>query len=129
MSLGARFVLLGVFALVLMIVDHQQDHLRRVRALLSVAVHPINVVVDLPFSAWQGMRANMTDRATLMAENERLERELMVTDLRLQKLESLERENVRLRELLDATGAEADIDVSIAEILKVDLDNRQTFVI
>lgn len=128
-SLGARFVLLAAVALVLMIVDHREDHLRRVRELLSLAVYPINVVVDMPFSAWDAITESMTDRRTLRRENERLKDELLLLRYRLQRLQALESENASLRELLDTYGEERDHDVRIAEILSVDLENRQRFII
>lgn len=128
-SLGARFVVLALVALALMIVDHRQDHLRRVHELLSLAVYPIHVVVDMPFSTFNALRESMTDRRTLAAENDRLALELMMSRVRLQEFESLVRENERLRELLNAMDPAEDPDIGIAEILKVDLVNRQRFVI
>ena len=128
-SLGARFVLLAVVALVLMFVDHRQDHLRRVREILSLAVYPIHVVVDMPFNIWQSATTSLTDRASLRRENESLERQVLLNAYRLQYLSELERENDRLRNLLNSLEEEHDPDVRIAEILSVDLDNRQRFII
>lgn len=128
-SLGARFVLLAVVALVLMIVDHREDHLARVREWLSLAVYPIHVVVDLPYSAWQSMTRAASDRSDLAAENARLRRQLTVTEYRLQNLNALKMENDRLRELLDTSNELTEDRVMIAEILSVDLDYRQRFVI
>jgi rod shape-determining protein MreC len=128
-SLGARFVLLAAVALVLMIVDHRQDHLRRVRELLSLAVYPITVAVDMPFSAWETITESLTDRRALRRENERLKDQLLYLQFQLQKLQSLESENASLRELFDTYGGERDHDVRIAEILSVDLENRQRFII
>lgn len=128
-SHGARFVLLAIVALGLMIVDHQQDHLRRVRVLVSIVAYPIHLVVDLPFSAWQALTGAVGDRAELMEENHRLERELLISEYRLQRLATLESENDRLRRLLNSLEEESEREVRIAEILSVDLDNRQSRII
>ena len=126
-SMGARFVLLAVVCVALMLLDQRDHHLQRVRQALSVVVYPMRVLVDLPFSTWQSVRSSFAQRETLIAENEQLKRERLEAEFRLQRLESLETENARLRELLDST-ARVGSRALIAEILAVDLDPyRQRF--
>jgi rod shape-determining protein MreC len=126
-SLGARFVLLAIVCLALMLLDHQESHLARLRQGLSVVVYPIQVLVDLPFASWQSMRGWVTERELLLAENEQLKRERLGVNFRLQRLDALEVENQRLRELLDSTAVLGH-RVLIAQILAVDLDPyRQRF--
>lgn len=128
-SLGARFVLLAIVCVALMLLDHQEDHLRRVRQGIAMAVYPIRVVVDLPFSLWQSASESLAERQELLEENDRLKREQFNAGYRLQRLAALEIENARLRELLEST-ARLDVRVLIAEILSIDLDPyRQRFVI
>ena len=130
LSLGARFVLLAAFTLTLMIVDRRQDHLTHVRELLSLAVTPIYVIVDLPSMAWQSMTGAVADRQELGHENDQLRRQLLMAQADLQNLNSLAMENDRLRELLDSYEELSEDRVMIAEILSVDLDPyRQRFVI
>lgn len=130
LSLGARFVLLAALALILIVVDHRQDHLSRVRDVLALAVYPIQVAVDLPFKTWQTMTTAVSDRRDLMSENERLARQLVIARYRLQNLNDLEMENDRLRQLLDTYDEVSEDRVLIAEILSVDLEHyRQRFVI
>lgn len=127
LSVGARFVLLSVVCVALMLLDQRDQHLQRVRGALSVVVYPLRVLVDLPFSTWQSVRSSFAQRETLIAENEQLKRERLEAEFRLQRLESLETENARLRELLDST-ARVGSRALIAEILAVDLDPyRQRF--
>ena len=129
-SLGARFVLLAALSLALIIVDHRQDHLSRVRNVLSLAVHPIYVVVDLPFNIWQSMTGAVSDRRQLISENARLRRQVVISQYRLQDLNVLEMENNRLRELLDSYEEVSEDRVMIAEILSTDLEHyRQRFII
>ena len=51
-SMGARFLLLAIVCIALMLLDRREQHLVRVRQALSVVVYPVRVVVDLPFSTW-----------------------------------------------------------------------------
>lgn len=127
MSLGARFLLLAIACLSLMVLDHREDHLAQVRQGLSVAVYPIRMLVNLPFDVWQSASAVLADRQELIAENERLRREQLQASFRLQRMAALEMENERLRNLLDSTAL-LDHRVLVAEILAVDLDPyRQRF--
>lgn len=126
-SLGARFLLLAIACLSLMLLDHREGHLSQVRQGLSVAVYPIRVLVNLPFDAWQSASSMLADRQELLAENERLRREQLQASFRLQRMAALEMENERLRNLLDSTAL-LDHRVLVAEILAVDLDPyRQRF--
>jgi rod shape-determining protein MreC len=126
-SLGARFALLAIVSLGLMLLDHQANHLARVRQALSIVMYPIQVLVDLPFDTWQSVRGWTAARDALLAENEQLKRERLSANFRLQRLEALEAENRRLRELLDSTEVLGH-RVLIAEVLAIDLDPyRQRF--
>jgi rod shape-determining protein MreC len=120
-SVGVRFLLLAVVCVALMLLDRREQHLVRVRQALSVVVHPVRVVVDLPFSTWQSLRETFAARDALIAENQQFRRERLQTESRLQRLEALERENARLRLLLDST-ARVGSRALVAEILSVDLD-------
>jgi rod shape-determining protein MreC len=128
-SLGARFVLLTIAALVLMVVDHKQQHLQRVRDVLALAVLPMQIAVDMPFRAWSAATASLTERQSLLSENERLRREVRESRFRLQTLLALQRENQRLRELEISLDDLPDQKKLSAEIMNIDLDNRQHFLI
>ena len=125
-SMGARFLLLAVVCIALMLLDRREQHLVRVRQALSVVVYPVRVLVDLPFSTWHSVRDTFAARDALIEENRQFRRERLETESRLQRLESLERENARLRELLDSTARVASRSL-VAEILDVDLRYRQRF--
>ena len=126
-SMGARFVLLSIACFALMILDHRDQHVERVREALSVVVYPLRMLVDLPFRGWDSIRTNFATREALVAENEQLKRERLNAEFRLQRLAALETENARLRELLDSQ-ARVGSRALIAEILAVDLDPyRQRF--
>ena len=126
-SMGARFILLAVVCIALMLLDRRDQHLVRVRAALDVAVYPVRMLVDLPFSTWDKLRDTFATRDALIDENRQFRRERLETEGRLQRLAALEAENARLRELLDST-ARIGSRALVAEILAVDLDPyRQRF--
>jgi rod shape-determining protein MreC len=126
-SMGARFLLLAVACVALMLLDRRDEHLVRVREALSVVVYPVRVVVDLPSSTWAKTRDTFAARDELIAENQQFRRGRLETEARLQRLAALEAENARLRELLDST-ARIGNRALVAEILAVDLDPyRQRF--
>jgi rod shape-determining protein MreC len=119
--MGVRFLLLAVVCIALMLLDRRDQHLVRVRQALSVVVHPVRVVVDLPFSTWAKLSDTFAARDALIAENQQFRRERLEAESRLQRLASLERENARLRELLDSSESVA-VRSLVAEILAVGLD-------
>jgi rod shape-determining protein MreC len=126
-SMGARFLLLAIVCIALMLLDRREQHLVRVRQALALVVYPLQVAVDLPFSTWHSMRDTFAERDALIAENRQFRTERLETEGRLQRLDALERENQRLRELLDST-ARVNRRALVAEILSVDLDPyRQRF--
>ena len=126
-SMGARFLLLAIVCIALMLLDRRDQHLGRVRQALSVVVYPVRVVVDLPFSTWANLSDTFAEREAMIAENRQFRRERLETESRLQRLAALEAENARLRELLDST-ARIGNRALVAEILAVDLDPyRQRF--
>lgn len=128
-TLGMRLFLLAFLSISLMVLDHRQKHLDRIRDVLSYAVYPVRALVDLPFSlsSWAGR--NLEERTALIEENERLQREHLENSARLQRLAALEAENKRLRELMQSS-ARVRNRVLVAEIMAVDLDPyRQKIII
>ena len=126
-SLGVRFVLLAIGCVALMMLDQRQQHLQRVRQVLSVVVSPVRVLVELPFSTWQSVSVNLTERSDLIAKNVQLRREQLEDKFQLQQLAALQAENGRLRRLLDSTER-VGLRALVAEILSVDLNPyRQRF--
>jgi rod shape-determining protein MreC len=115
-------LVLASLSLVLMTVDHRQHHLDSVRAALSVAVYPLQWLVNLPGSTGQWFRESLSTRRDLQEENASLRTQQLVLSTQLQKLESLETENMRLRALLDSSFQVGKRPMLIAELLSVDMD-------
>ena len=112
------FVLASV---ILMTVDHRQHHLDALRSGISVTLYPIQFLLNLPNTAGDWLRESFSSRRGLQEENARLHAQHLLLQARLQKLDSLEAENLRLRELLDSSFKAGD-RVLIAELMSVDLD-------
>ena len=129
-SLSVGLAVLAAVSTTMMILDHREtEFLNRVRQVASVIVYPLQVGVDQPFSAWRWASESLASRDALLDENARLKNELRSYDVRLQRMESLEAENDRLRAMLDSSHRVAD-RMLVAEILSVDPDpHRQRFTI
>jgi len=118
-ALGIRLLVLIFISILLMYLDHRENHLDAVRKAIGAAVYPIRLVVDAPVRLWAWLGEATTSRSDLQREVGRLKAERLLTNARLQRLTSLEAENARLRALLDARSKVRD-EVRVAEIMAVD---------
>lgn len=107
-------------ALALLVADHRFERLDQVRSMLSVLAHPLHLAVNAPAAYLRTARERMTDEARLRSVNAALSRENLLLKARLQQFESLEAENMRLRDLLGSSFSIGE-RVLIAEIMAVDL--------
>ena len=118
-ALGLRVLGLIFISILLMYFDNRDNHLDTVRKGIGAAVYPLRVVVDAPVRFWHWLGDSTTSRNDLEQELGRLNAERLVTSARLQKLNALEAENARLRDLLDARAQVRD-RARVAEIMSVD---------
>ena len=116
--------LLGIASILLMFLDHRENHLESVRHALSVVVYPIRLAVDAPSRALSWGTESLSSRGRLLEESRRLRQVRLQFLARLQRMEALQAENGRLRALLDSAPRLAD-RVLVANILSVDLDPFQ----
>jgi len=117
----ARLMLYGLLAVVLMAMDHRGNYVPRVRSMAQYVVEPVYHVVEWPLRAARELSAQFKSRRALRDENERLKRRLLGQQAELQRLQVLEEENLRLRELF--AGAESQpFEYRFAELLRVQLD-------
>jgi rod shape-determining protein MreC len=118
-ALGLRIIVLIIASILVMYFDHRENHLDGIRRTIGTAVYPLRLAVDAPVRLWQWFGTSTTSRNELELELGRLKAERLLTNARLQRLNSLEAENARLRALLDARARVRD-EVRVAEILAVD---------
>ena len=117
-ALGLRFLLLAALSILLLVIDHRDNHLDTVRKAIGATVYPLRMLVDAPVSAWRWVSESSVSRNELELENSRLIAERLLTYSRLQRYAALEAENFRLRAMLDATERVQN-RVRIAEIMSV----------
>lgn len=117
----SRLVVLVALSVLLMVFDYRGQHLPEIRSALSALVYPLQVVAALPvrLSAW-ATELFVSER-TLREQNVALRNERLLSQGRLEKLEALEAENKRLRDLLGSAARVADRAV-VAELVEVSLD-------
>ena len=72
-ALGVRVLLLMAASILLMVLDHRQNHLDAVRKAIGAAVYPIQIVVDAPFRLWDWVREGTTTRNDLQLQLSRLQ--------------------------------------------------------
>ncbi len=117
--MGVRLLVLAVISVALMVTDARLSALQPLRAQLGMFLMPIYYVSEMPVRSWETAHQQLSSRADLIAENERLRAESLLTQRKLQKLAALTEQNVRLRELLNSSSL-VDERVLVAELVGVD---------
>ena len=110
-----------VLSLVLLVADHRFHHLQQLRGTLAFLTYPLHYLADLPFTASSWLGETTSSREILMQQNRELRDANLHLRAELQKYESLQAENLRLRDLLDSSFKIGD-RVLVAELSSVDLD-------
>jgi rod shape-determining protein MreC len=111
----------AIVSIALMTLDHRGHGLEPVRSALSAVVYPLQYLVSAPVTVSAWIYDRFSTRRSFMDENQGLNAEHLVLKARLQKLNALAAENMRLRALLDSSS-KLDERVLITELLAVDLD-------
>lgn len=120
-SLIIRAIILIMFSITLMIADHRWHHLETVRTGLSNIIYPLRYTINIPAEFVQWIDESITSQNKLIEDNNRLKASHLLYEARLQKMDTLELENQRLRSLL-GTPRKASERVLIAEIFSVEQD-------
>jgi len=117
-----RLLIAVVASIALLTIDHLSPRLDPVRAFLSIAVDPIRYLVDLPTEMATRMRDSLKSYEALREENRKLHETETANKLRLLKYDALEKENIRLRALLENSFKLGE-QVLIAELLSVNISS------
>ena len=112
-------VLLVIVCIVLMFVDQRFNHLEVVRSNISLVLSPLRYLVSLPAQTGNWVGEWFGSYHDLLNENEELKSDSRIINARLQKMQVLQAENTRLRNLLGSAARVAD-EVIVAELLSVD---------
>lgn len=116
-----RLVLLTILSVLLIILDHQGQHLQRIRSTLALLAFPIQLVAALPMRVGTAVSDFFATEHTLKENLETLRTERLELLDRLQKFEVLEAENIRLRDMLGSAARVAKRAVAV-ELLEVSLE-------
>ncbi|MDX2463578.1 MAG: rod shape-determining protein MreC [Porticoccus sp.] len=128
-SSARRMLLLVFVALCLLLIDTYTRWLQPVRPWLAEFTTPIYWVASLPRRISELGDDAVVGRATLEEENKRQKTELFILKGRLQRMAGLAAENVRLRNLLNATELLQD-SVLVSELIGVSPDpSRHTILV
>lgn len=116
-----RLVAYLAVAIVLMVADHRNDYLARIRWGLSTAIEPMYRIAAWPSQIARQISLAVTDREELTERNQQLSEQLLLAQARLNRLSVLRDENQRLQELLDVQHS-LGLGVQLAKIIDVDTD-------
>lgn len=98
------------------------------RTTLSFFVDPLKYLVDVPTVLVEQAADSVSSYRTLKKENERLREEQLIHQTRLLKFAALEKENIRLRALLENSFKLGE-QVLVAELLSVNLAPYENIVV
>lgn len=110
-----------MLAIGLIVADHRHQHLDLLRSALAVVVYPLHYLASLPGTLAHKLKGRLAEEEELRRRNDSLRRDNLILKGRLQQLEALQAENMRLRDLLGSSFKIGD-RVLVAELVSVDLD-------
>jgi len=119
-SINTRLLVAVILSIALLVAEHRSPQLDFLRATLSFFIDPLKYIVDLPSALIESAADSISSYATLKKDNERLRKEQLLRQTQLLKFEALEKENIRLRALLENSFKLGE-QVLIAELLAVNM--------
>lgn len=109
-----------IASVALLATEHRSSRLDSLRTVLSFFVDPLKYLVDLPSVLVDQATDSVSSYQTLKLENERLREEQLIHQTRLLKFAALEKENIRLRALLENSFKLGE-QVLVAELLSINM--------
>lgn len=109
-----------LFSIALLLIEQRDHKLEGLRAALSVIVFPIHYLASLPSDISADVLESGISYHDLLKENQRLKKEQLIHQAKLLKLSTLEKENIRLRALLENSFKLGE-QFLIADLLSVNL--------
>ena len=96
----SRLMFFCTLSLVMMAVDARFDYLSQVRQWFSTALHPLEVLASAPNEWGRNINTYFTSHNQLIQDNFKLKQQALVDHAALQRLATVDAENVHLRTLL-----------------------------
>jgi rod shape-determining protein MreC len=110
-----------VISLTMLGMEYRERHLGGFRSALATITYPLIYLAELPFQLARSINDNLTSHETLLDDNQRLHEENLQLRARMLKFDAMEKENMRLRSMLDSSFKISD-HVLISELIHMDLD-------
>lgn len=110
--------MVAFFALTFVAIDFFTTWLQPVHHLLDHAIRPFYWITNVPARIQEWGDDNLVSRATLEEENATLKKQNLINSAQLQRMAELAAENLRLRQLLNATELLLD-SVLVTEVIGV----------
>ncbi len=110
-----------------MVMDHQYRAVDNVRTAITILVYPLHYMVNLPSEINTWASNTLVTRDTLQEQNSTLRTQNSFLKMQIQKLASLQAENIRLRELLQSSKKVGEKKL-VAEIISVALDPHKRLI-
>ncbi|UGB37716.1 rod shape-determining protein MreC [Frateuria soli] len=107
-------------AMVLMVLDHRNGWMWRIRYGAAVAVEPLYRLAGLPVEGMRTLSVAFADRQRLTDQNQRLREDLLLANAKLNRMAAVAQQNQHLKELLD-TQRSLELNVQLARVVGVDL--------
>lgn len=120
--------MVAVLSCILIFVDSRFDYLDKVRYALGSALTPMQWLSNLPKGVVEWLDEATTSRVELQEAVDAMEARTLVLERKAQKFAFIMAENVRLRELLNASGV-IDETVKVAELIGVSPNPFKHYVI
>jgi rod shape-determining protein MreC len=107
-------------AMVLMVLDHRNGWIWRLRYTTSVLVEPVYRLASMPANGMRALSVAFSDRKLLTEQNQRLREDLLLANAKLNRMAAVAEQNQHLKELLD-TQHSLELNVQLARVIDVDL--------
>ena len=128
-ALNTKFIFLVILSFVMLVNDQKSNYLAIFRNSIAIAVYPLQSLVVMPSNLFSWIDKNFSSREALTLENKILLNQQNINNTTLQRYQSLEQENLRLREILNA-AKRLEHKVEIARIISANINPyRHTIVI
>jgi len=102
-----------------MLLDSQGGYFVRLRSVVALSLVPIQYIINWPVYALDWVGSSFSSHKALVTENAELRAQNLLLQVRMQKLLSLEQENMHLRALLKSSE-QLEGEVLVAQILNID---------
>jgi rod shape-determining protein MreC len=114
-----RLIFYLAIAMVLMVLDHRNGWLWRMRYATSIVIEPVYRLASLPSEGLHTASVAFADRRMLTEQNQQLREDLLLANAKLNRMQAVAQQNERLKELLD-TQRSLNLHVQMARVIGID---------